>query len=416
MLTVSDITATARLKKDVRTGALAAAVVATIVALPLPFIAVPMFYATYRMNRGTVWAGVVSLVLTGMVALFFGAVFISQREAIVTGGTGETALFLAFASATLLTPIMLVAFGLAALKKLQRQFLAGEVWPKQRHTIVTPWRSRAFTWMTIGILAALGFVASVILAYWIGFELLSGWKEGLLALSLLPALYWTMKRLRRIERWTRRHMAASVAELRRADTRPAVLLLRSFKDDELTVQPMPRFNLWTVFDADETKAGRDFTLEEAIATVLGEYGPVIAIGEPGRALHPLGAARENVADEDWQDAVDRHIVDAAWIVAIAATSEGLLWELQRILERGAARKLLLVFPPVSKANLALRWERLQPLVGHLASEKELKKAPTAGLLVMRLNDRPPSIKLYSCDEKTQNALDTAMRVALADSV
>jgi hypothetical protein len=103
-------------------------------------------------------------------------------------------------------------------------------------------------------------------------------------------------------------------------------------------------------------------------------------------------------------------------VAIAATSEGLLWELQRILERGAARKLLLVFPPVSKAKLALRWERLQLLVGHLASEAELKKAPTAGLLVMRLNDRPPSIKLYSCDEKTQNALDTAMRVALADSV
>jgi hypothetical protein len=211
-------------------------------------------------------------------------------------------------------------------------------------------------------------------------------------------------------------MAASAAELRRVDPRPAVLLLRSFKDDELTLRPMPRFNLWTLFDADDTKKGRDYTLEEAIATVLDEYGPVIAIGEPGRALHPLGAARENVADEHWQDAVDRHIVEAAWIVAIAATSEGLLWELQRILERGAARKLLLVFPPVSDTNLAVRWERLQPLVGHLASESELKTAPTAGLLVMWANDRPPSIKLYTCDEKTQNALDTGIRVALADSV
>ena len=415
MLSAIDIDDVAHLRSSVRTGALTAAVVATIVLLPAPYVALPMFYASSRMNRGAVWAGVMNLVLTALVSMFFLWVMVSEREEIVSGGSGEMALFLALFVVLALAPVLLVARALRRLVDLRRRFPASEVWPNRQGAARTRWRGRAVGWMLIGIVAALAFAGLVILAYWAGFALLSGWKEGLLALTLIPALYGTMKQFRRIQLWTRRHMAASVADIRKADTRAPVLFLRSFKDDELKLAPVARFNLWTVFEAHKTDKGHDFTLEEAIAEALQEYGPVIALSQPGQPLPPLGAARENLSGDRWQEVIDRYLVEARWIVAIIATSPGLRWEFERIIDSGAVGKLLLVFPPVDEPEIAARWRVVHPLFAGLASGAEPENPAIARTLVMRATDDPPSIRLYTSAERTQNSLDVAMRMALADS-
>ncbi len=415
MLRAIDIDDVAHLRSSVRTGALAAAVVATIVLLPAPYVAVPMFYATYRMNRGAVWAGVMNLGLTALVSMFFLWVMVSERATIVSGGSGETALFLTLFVVLALAPVLLVARALRRLVDLRRRFPAGEVWPDRPGAARTPWRGRTVSWMLIGIVTALAFAVFVVLAYWAGFELLSGWKEGLLALTLIPVLYGVVKQFRRIQLWTRRHMAASVAEVRAADTRAPVLFLRSFKDDELKLPPVARFNVWTVFEAHKTDKGHDFTLEEAIAEVLQEYGPVIALSQPGQPLPPLGAARENISGDHWQEVIDRYLVEARWIVAIIATSAGLRWEFERIIEGGAVGKLLLVFPPVDEGQITARWRVVHSLFAGLASGAELEDPAIARTLVMWATDDPPCIRLYTGAERTQNSLDVAMRMALAES-
>jgi len=414
MLKAIDVDDIAHLKRSVRRGALTAAVVATIVLLPAPYIALPMFYATYRMNRGTVWAGVTNLGLTALVCLLFGLVWISKREEIVSGDGGEMTLFLVFSLLLALAPIVLVAHSLRRLMALRQRFPANEMWPSGQDAARTLWRGRAIGWIVVGFVAALAFTILVIRAYWAGFAMLSGWKEGLLALTLIPACYGMMKQYRGIQRWTKRHMAASVAEVRKADTRPPVLFLRSFQDDELMLAPVARFNLWTVFEAHKTDKGHDFTLEEAIAEVLQEYGPVIALSQPGQPLPPLGAARENIVGDHWQEIIDRYIAEARWIVAIIATSPGLLWEFERIIECGAAQKLLLVFPPVNDAEIMQRWRVVGSSFTPVASAKELTIAPIARTLVMRATDNPPSIRLFTSAEKTQNSLEVAMRMALVD--
>ena len=57
---------------------------------------------------------------------------------------------------------------------------------------------------------------------------------------------------------------------------------------------------------------------------------MIAIGKPGEALAPLGAARDYVGDDIWQHEVKRRMRDATLIVLMLGTSEGLAWELLRV--------------------------------------------------------------------------------------
>jgi hypothetical protein len=414
MLITVDTSHVVRLKGDVRIGALAAAVMAVIVLLPMPYVAVPMFYATYRMNRGALWAGTVNLVLTGVVSLLFGYVWVSERENIVTGGSGETTLYLTLIVGLALVPAVLVGRALKSMLDLQRHFESRGLWPKGRSNR-SRWRWRAAGWITAGLLVAVVLTVLVIFSYAKGFELLDGPAEGVLALSLLPALYWIVKKYRNIQLWTRRRMADSVAEVRKGDRRPPVLLLRSFRDDEVNLTPLPRFDLWTVLDAHETKAGYDFTLEEAVAEGLWEHGPVVALNEPGRTLPPLGAARESIPGERWQEVIDRYICEATRIVAVAASSPGLLWEIERILQKDAASKLLLVFPPIQDIELAARWKKIYPLFNRFASAEELRDAPISKTLVARFGSDPSVVKLYTGTERTQNSFDTAIRMALADA-
>jgi hypothetical protein len=140
-----------------------------------------------------------------------------------------------------------------------------------------------------------------------------------------------------------------LSEARRLDTRAPVLLLRSFRGDAL--------KLGGSYFARPTFARR-FSLEELLAAETERIGPVLAVGEPGERLPPLGAAREYLAGEDWQAAVGTLIEEAVLLVWVLGETEGLFWEFRAAVARRGLARLLIVLPPLRReADLELRWGR-----------------------------------------------------------
>lgn len=113
----------------------------------------------------------------------------------------------------------------------------------------------------------------------------------------------------------KQHTAASAAAVLERDARPPVLYLRSFAADDTPLLAFGRSE------------------EEALAVVMGEIGPFIAIGRPGEKLPTLGAARLYVGEEEWRATVDALLDRARLVIYRAGETPGFWWEV----ERGAAR-------------------------------------------------------------------------------
>lgn len=125
-----------------------------------------------------------------------------------------------------------------------------------------------------------------------------------------------------------------------SDQRPPILYLRSFGDEQATLGRLALYRwLSPVFVWAALK-----TPEESLAEALGSLGPVLALGRPGEELPELGATRVYVADEEWQRTVTDLIKKAQLIVLRGGYSEGLKWELSKVLADCAPRKVLLTLP------------------------------------------------------------------------
>lgn len=137
------------------------------------------------------------------------------------------------------------------------------------------------------------------------------------------------------------------------DHRQAALYLRSFDDDSVPLPAIasarrPLFELFSLRGTDP--------FEESVAWELNSYGPVVAVGRPGRSLASLGAAREHLSDETWREQVASRM-DEAGIIAIATgQTDGLAWELGQVVSGGHLSKTIFVFPPVAPAEIGRRWE------------------------------------------------------------
>jgi hypothetical protein len=101
---------------------------------------------------------------------------------------------------------------------------------------------------------------------------------------------------------------------------------------------------------------KGMTFERVVEDHLSPFGPFIAIGRSEEPLSPLGAARDYVPDEVWQDEVQQRIRDAAVVVLVIGSSQGLAWELSRLRDLGQLHKLILLFPPAD--DVVNRWHTL----------------------------------------------------------
>lgn len=132
--------------------------------------------------------------------------------------------------------------------------------------------------------------------------------------------------------------------------KPPVLLLRSFADDIAKIPPsalLPRLFF------------RRKRLEEMVGEELTQVGPFVAIGKPGERLPQLGAQRLYVADTEWQEVVKAYIGRAGRVIMIAGTTQWVQWELASTIAQDALDKLLIVFPRLTDAERAARWENLK---------------------------------------------------------
>lgn len=135
-----------------------------------------------------------------------------------------------------------------------------------------------------------------------------------------------------------RSHAVRADQAMRADTRPPVLLLRSFRNEDIRA-PIIRQK----FGLLEQLFARDPRLEEVLAGPLSVIGPFVTVQRPGTLLPELGAARVRVDEDKWKTWVLEHLERAQLVVIATGTSPGLAWELQQVFEQKPLHQVLLVF-------------------------------------------------------------------------
>ncbi len=184
----------------------------------------------------------------------------------------------------------------------------------------------------------------------------------LLAGAALLVLGGFVFRLARI--WSK----TSAERLRARDARPPILYLRSFEDDELRLPTFisarrPFFELFAARGSDP--------FEETIAWQVEPYGPVVAIGRPGRSLKSLGAARDHLPEDEWRQGVRERMAAARAIVVTLGTTEGLRWEMEQLAGGGHLGRTIFVFPPEPADVLSERWRFTSQTVIAPGHESEL---------------------------------------------
>ena len=140
-------------------------------------------------------------------------------------------------------------------------------------------------------------------------------------------------------RRAKRHSTPRANEVRELDHRPPILLLRSFVDDELSVEG-------DLLDLD---------LPRLIAEYLNVVGPVIALPAVKERLQRVGPYRVDLQGKSWTEAVSSLISEAVAIVMICGRSAGLAWELSHVTQPSIARKTIFFFPSVDPEELTRRW-------------------------------------------------------------
>ncbi len=209
------------------------------------------------------------------------------------------------------------------------------------------WGATLLAW--VGVVGILGLYSQIrdarMGALWFGLFM------GLLsaAAALLLGLFRVGKRLR----------AAGALTALKHDSRPPVLLLRSFRDDQVAVENRSPREPWWSFGQRKV-----VTFEEMLYDLFSACGPVIAVGRPGEVLAPLGAARFWVSDARWQQVVGDLLQESQLVVLIMGPTtgdDGLAWEVRRVFEFRQTAKLVLVMPPLEEELARQRWESFRPL-------------------------------------------------------
>jgi hypothetical protein len=144
----------------------------------------------------------------------------------------------------------------------------------------------------------------------------------------------------------------SAERLRARDPRPPVLYLRSFEDDDLVLPAVlsarrPFLELFAVRGSDP--------FEESIAWQVSAYGPVVAIGRPGRSIASLGAARDLLPDDVWRKGVSERMAAARAIIVTIGSTDGLRWEMAQLVSGGYLERSVFVVPPTDDQAIRARW-------------------------------------------------------------
>ncbi len=142
----------------------------------------------------------------------------------------------------------------------------------------------------------------------------------------------------------------SVSDMLRHPDDAFVLYLRPFDTDEV-ILPTPHLPLLSNLFSFRPFPVR---IEEELFDVADGYRPLIAVGKPGGKKVTTGgmAYRAYIDDSAWQDYVADKIRRAERMVLLMKNSEGVRWEIERVIAEGAAFKTLFLFDPGVKTKEA----------------------------------------------------------------
>jgi hypothetical protein len=118
--------------------------------------------------------------------------------------------------------------------------------------------------------------------------------------------------------------------------RPVVLYLRSFALDTEDNQHKISIGSGLSVPVNPWEGG--------LSSAFCKVADMIAIGRPGEKLATLGATRLYVNDDEWQDKVLEMVEKADIVLWTYGSSEGLKWEISRLVEIVPPEKLILGVP------------------------------------------------------------------------
>ena len=189
-------------------------------------------------------------------------------------------------------------------------------------------RSRAVAWLWISVGYAIALFAFMLTSVILGALLEKLGQKGVIAVPLV--LFFIV--LTPIARGFR-YLSLNARDLLENDPRPPILYLHSFQDDE------------TFFGGKES----------ALCQVLGECGPVIAIGKPNERLPSFGAGRLYVDNTHWQDVIRHLLQHVRFVVLRFGLTEGLWWELDLVAKSIPQEKILIFLPWDSYSQQQAIW-------------------------------------------------------------
>ncbi len=159
----------------------------------------------------------------------------------------------------------------------------------------------------------------------------AGWVAAVVGVLVIMLIRFVVGVLsHRMTIYARRMAAQSrnvVAESPLNDDRPDVLYLRCFSADALKSTLTPVLT----------------TEEEDLKRAVRPLGDLVAIGQPGESLPPLGAARHYCArDENWQNSVCERMRVAPLVIIRAGYGDGLLWECEQAFRMLAPSQIVIL--------------------------------------------------------------------------
>jgi hypothetical protein len=285
-------------------------------------------------GKHSLYAGLYAAVLTLLFAVFMSVIFIVAASGSANGNDES--------SPSLVPLFLLVVFvplGYLLGGWLERGItsMARSINPRQRWTYTTqdglsfpvygPWRHPflAAVWKLLGWL--------FILTCWVHISWddgkVRGIREVISAIVLGKVCFILAKK----------RTGTSARDALESDDRPPIVYLRSFQDDGMT-----KAGWWSTL-SDATRLLSKKTLEERLITVLGRYGPVVAIGRPGEDVPELGAARVYVGDDHWKDLITDLLSERGAVALLrAGETQGLRWELRKVGKMLSPGQFLLFLP------------------------------------------------------------------------
>jgi hypothetical protein len=195
-------------------------------------------------------------------------------------------------------------------------------------------RIRPLMFMCLGIFLGLMPVVNVFSFVILGFYFYEVFLPPPLARSsILIPIIWSIAAV--CISCAERYANPKAHEALKIDSRPPILILRSFAEEE-SFDPLFQDLLFKYVDFNN--------LETLLMSQLSKYGSTIALHKSGRKLPFSNIATELVNSETWKEKFLSYLDKAGMIVIIVGVTPGLLWEMEQVTTRGLLPRTILILP------------------------------------------------------------------------